>query len=69
MAYMNRGVWGKHEGTRLPGRPKHRQKDNTNTDLKEKEQNSVEWIHVTHDRDKCQVLGNNNNEPVGCIIS
>jgi hypothetical protein len=34
VAYINSGVWGKHERKRLPGRPKHRQKDNTKLILK-----------------------------------
>jgi len=39
---MNRGVWEKHEGKRPPGRPKHRQKDNTKLILKK--QDRTVWI-------------------------
>jgi len=42
---MNRGVWGKHEGKRPPGRPKHRHQDNTKLILKK--QDRAVWIGFT----------------------
>lgn len=35
---------------RLPGRPKHRWKDNINIDVKEIECESVDWIHLVRER-------------------
>jgi hypothetical protein len=42
---------GRYEGKRLKGRPKHRWEDNFKMDLKETEQENVDWNHLAHDRD------------------
>jgi hypothetical protein len=43
---------GKPEGKRPLGRPKHRWEDN----LRDRELESVDWIHVAQDRDRWHVL-------------
>jgi hypothetical protein len=43
---------GKTEGKRPLGRPRHRCEDNIKIDLAEIMCEGVDWIHLTHDRDR-----------------
>jgi len=55
-----RGVYrvlvGKPEGMRPLGRPKHRWEDNIKMDLQEVECGGMDWIELTHDRDRWRAL-------------
>jgi hypothetical protein len=46
----------KPAGKRLLVRPRHRWEDNIEADLKEMEFESVDWINLAQDRDKCQAV-------------
>jgi hypothetical protein len=43
---------GKHEGKRLLGRPRHRQKDNIKMDLQNVGLGGRDWIDLAQDRDR-----------------
>jgi hypothetical protein len=43
---------GKSEGKRSLGRPRSRWEDKCNKDLKGKEWEDVQWIHVAQERDQ-----------------
>ena len=57
-----RGVYrvlvGKPEGNRSLGRPRHRWEDNIKMDLWEVGCGGVDWIGLSHDRDRWQALVN-----------
>jgi hypothetical protein len=47
-------LWEKLEGKKPLRRPKCRQDDNIEMDVKEMLCESVDWIHVAQDRDQCR---------------
>jgi hypothetical protein len=49
---------GETEGKRQLGRPRRRWEDNINTDLHEVERGSMDWIELSHDRDRWRALVN-----------
>jgi hypothetical protein len=49
---------GKSEGKRPLGRPRSRWEDEIRINLSEIGRESVEWIHMAHDRDRWRALVN-----------
>ena len=49
---------GKPEGKRLPGRPRHRWKDNIKMDFQEVGCEGMDWIDLAQDRDRWLALVN-----------
>jgi hypothetical protein len=49
---------GKPEGKRLPGRPRHRWKDNIKIKIQEGGCEGMDWIELAQDRDRCRALVN-----------
>jgi hypothetical protein len=49
---------GKSEGKRPLERPRSRWEDETRMNLREIGRESVEWIHMAHDRDRWRALVN-----------
>ena len=49
---------GKTEGKRLPGRPRHRWKDNIKMDFQEVGCEGMDWIDLAQDRDRWLALVN-----------
>jgi hypothetical protein len=49
---------GKSKGKKTLGRPRHRWKINSKLNLEEMAWKSVDWIHLTHDRDHYWALVN-----------
>ena len=50
--------WGKPEGKRPLGRPKHRWEDNIKMDLEEVDYRGVDWIELAQDRGRWRALVN-----------
>jgi hypothetical protein len=50
--------WGKPEGKRPLGRPKHRWEDNINMDLQEVGCGVMDWIDLVQDRERWRELVN-----------
>ena len=50
--------WGKPEGERPLGRPRHRWEYNIKMDLQEVGCGGMDWIELAEDRDKWQALVN-----------
>jgi hypothetical protein len=59
-------VVGNPERPRTNERPKLRSQNNIKMDLKQIKYESVDWIHLAQDRDRCRALANS-NEPSGSI--
>jgi hypothetical protein len=51
-------LFGKSEGKRPLGRPRHRWEDNIKMDLREIRLQGVDWIYLAYDRDQWRVLVN-----------
>ena len=52
------GLVGKPEGKRPLGRPRRRWEDNIKMDVQEVGCGGMDWIELTHDRDRWRVLVN-----------
>ena len=50
--------WGKPEGKRPLGRPRHRWEDNIKVDLQKVVFEGMGWLDLAQDRDRWQALGN-----------
>ena len=50
--------WGKPEGKRPLGRPRHRWEDNIKEDLQKVVFEGMGWLDLAQDRDRWQALGN-----------
>ena len=50
--------WGKTEGKRPPGRPRHRGQDNIEMDRHEVGCEGMDWVDLAQDRDRWQALVN-----------
>jgi hypothetical protein len=57
----------KPEGKRPLGRPRYRWVDNIKMDLREREWDGMDWIHLVQDRDQWRALCKHGNEPSGSI--
>jgi hypothetical protein len=63
-----RVMLGKHEGNRLPGRPRCRWEDNIKMDLQEVGCGVMDWIELAYDGDRWRALVNAVMNPVGNFL-